>query len=144
MISCFDVARYFLALVDDDAGDSLSNLKLQKLTYYAQGFHLAFYDKPLFAERIEAWSHGPVVPDLYHALKQFGSAPVHLDGDFDLNKYSPEVIQLLDEVYAVYGQYSAVRLRNISHQEPPWLETPQGGVISESLMRDYFKTQISA
>ena len=41
MISCFNVARYFLAQVDEDAGDSLTNLKLQKLVYYAQGFHLA-------------------------------------------------------------------------------------------------------
>lgn len=143
MISCFDVARYFLALVDEDAGDSLSNLKLQKLTYYAQGFHLALYDEPLFPERIEAWAHGPVIPDLYHALKQFGSAPVQMDGDFDINKYTPKVRELLDEVYSVYGQFSAVRLRNISHQEPPWNGTPQGGAISEALMRDYFKTQIT-
>ena len=143
MISCFDVARYFLALVDEDAGDSLSNLKLQKLTYYAQGFHLAVYDEPLFPERIEAWAHGPVIPDLYHALKQFGSAPVQMDGDFNIDIYAPRVRELLDEVYSVYGQFSAVRLRNISHQEPPWAGTPQGGVISEAVMSDYFKTQLT-
>ena len=32
-----DVAGYFLASVDEDSGDNLSNLKLQKLLYYAQG-----------------------------------------------------------------------------------------------------------
>jgi len=143
MLSCFDVARYFLALVDEDAGDSLTNLKLQKLVYYAQGFYLALYDEPLFPERIEAWMHGPVVPDLYHALKQFGSEPVKLDWEVDPDRYTPEIMGLLDEVYSVYGQFSAVRLRNITHQEPPWKQTPNGHVIQLDLMKSYFKTQIT-
>lgn len=143
MLSCFDVARYFLALVDEDAGDSLTNLKLQKLCYYAQGFHLAIYDKPLFPERIEAWKHGPVVPELYHALKQFGAEPVQLDSEINWDKYQPEVRELLDEVYSVYGQYSAPRLRSITHQEPPWQQTPDGGIISHDLMKEYFKTQLT-
>ena len=62
MLSCYDVAQYFLAKSDEDAGDLMSNLKLQKLVYYAQGFALALFDKPLFSERIEAWIHGPVYP----------------------------------------------------------------------------------
>lgn len=143
MISCFDVARYFLAQVEEDAGDSITNLKLQKLVYYAQGFHLALYDEQLFPERIEAWKHGPVVPDLYHALKQFGADPVRLDGEFNPDNYTPKVRELLDEIYSVYGQYSALRLRSITHQEPPWRQTPDGETISLELMRDYFKTQIT-
>jgi uncharacterized phage-associated protein len=143
MISCFDVARYFLALVDEDAGDSLSNLKLQKLVYYAQGFHLAVFDEPLFAESIEAWTHGPVVPAMYHVFKGFGASPVKMNEELDQRKYSPQLRELLDEVYSVYGQFSAVRLRNITHEEPPWQQTPQGGTISHALMKEYFKTQIT-
>lgn len=30
-ISCFDVANYFLVLVDREAGDTITQLKLQKL-----------------------------------------------------------------------------------------------------------------
>lgn len=143
MISCFDAARYFLALVNADAGDSLSNLKLQKLVYYAQGFHLALFDVPLFAERIEAWQYGPVVPEMYHEFKKFGAGPVQMEGELDGDKYSAEVLSLLEEVYSVYGQFSAVRLMNITHQEPPWLQTSNGCEISLDLMRDYFKTQIT-
>ncbi|HSX79064.1 MAG TPA: type II toxin-antitoxin system antitoxin SocA domain-containing protein, partial [Candidatus Saccharimonadia bacterium] len=62
MLDCYDVAQYFLAKADEDAGDLMSNLKLQKLVYYAQGFALALLDKPLFPQCIEAWIHGPVVP----------------------------------------------------------------------------------
>jgi uncharacterized phage-associated protein len=50
MLNCDDVAKYFLAQASEDAGDLISNLKLQKLVYYAQGFHLALYDTPLFPE----------------------------------------------------------------------------------------------
>ena len=65
-LSCHDVAQYFLAQMDEDAGDLISNLKLQKLVYYAQGFALALHGRPLFRERVEAWTHGaPVVPELY-------------------------------------------------------------------------------
>ena len=66
------VARYFLALTDPDDND-VSNLKLQKLCYYAQGLCSAMRGAPLFVDRIEAWDHGPVVPTLYHEYKQHGS-----------------------------------------------------------------------
>ncbi|MGA8142178.1 MAG: type II toxin-antitoxin system antitoxin SocA domain-containing protein, partial [Desulfobaccales bacterium] len=76
MISCVDVAKYFLSLTDEESGELISNLKLQKLVYYAQGFHLVFYDTPLFSERIEAWTYGPVVPDLYHEYKSHGPCSI--------------------------------------------------------------------
>ena len=47
-LSCYDVAEYFLSKTDEEAGDVISNLKLQKLVYYAQGFSLAVNDEPLF------------------------------------------------------------------------------------------------
>ncbi|KJW07325.1 Panacea domain-containing protein [Orientia tsutsugamushi] len=59
LLSCFDVASYFLVLVDRAAGDVITQLKLQKLVYFAQGAHLALFDKPLFKEDIEAWENGP-------------------------------------------------------------------------------------
>ncbi len=144
MPSAIDVGKYFLAQVDDESGDSISNLKLQKLLYYAQGFHLAAYDRPLFPERIEAWVHGPVVPEVYRQLKRFGANPVVLPQDVDFQAvFTPDVRELLDEVYSVYGQFSAASLRNMSHSEPPWKQTAQGGTISHDLMREFFKTRIA-
>lgn len=42
--------------------------KLQKLTYYAQAWSLAWDGRPLFADRVEAWANGPVTRSLcgYH------------------------------------------------------------------------------
>ena len=133
------VAKYFISRVDEDAGDSISNLKLQKLLYYAQGFQLALTDTPLFPEQIRKWAHGPVVPQVYHEYKQFGSGPIPIEA-VDLNAYSAEERELLDEVQSVYGQFTASKLRNMTHQEPPWREAEDNGVISTETMRTFFKT----
>ncbi|MGY4490656.1 Panacea domain-containing protein [Pseudomonas sp. TE3610] len=145
MHSAFDVAQYFLAQTSEDAGDLVSNLKLQKLVYYAQGFSLALHGSPLFEEPIEAWLHGPVVPTLYQRYKSFGSGHIPHPEGFDLDCFSPPERELLDEVYEFYGQYSAWRLRQLTHDETPWKESYQSGsnqVISQSLMTRFFRTQI--
>jgi uncharacterized phage-associated protein len=142
MLSCHEVAKYFLTLVDEDAGDLISNLKLQKLVYYAQGFYLALYDRPLFPEPLEAWIHGPVVPELFHTYKTYGAGAIPSPNDVDFSRYDPLTREVLDEVYNVFGQFAAWKLRNLTHEEPPWENTPVGGEISYKAMRDYFKTQL--
>jgi uncharacterized phage-associated protein len=143
MISCHDVAAYFLSKVDEESGDSISNLKLQKLLYYAQGLHLAMHGKPLFPEQIEAWTHGPVVPACYHAFKQHGAEPISTPQGFDPASIPPEVAEFLDEVYEVYGQFSAWRLRDMTHEEAPWQSAAEtGGVISHESLREYFATRL--
>jgi uncharacterized phage-associated protein len=143
MMPARKVARYFLSKVDEDAGDAISNLKLQKLVYYAQAYHLAMYGEPLIPEQVEAWEHGPVVPDLYRSYKQHGSEPIPPPDDFDASEYDPRTRELLDEVYDVYGQYSAWKLRNMTHAERPWSEAygdgARGRVISHAAMRDFYK-----
>jgi len=143
-LTCFDIADYFLSFVDEEAGDSISNLKIQKLVYYAQGFHLALYDKPLFLEDIEAWAHGPVIPELYRKYKSYGSAGIEKPEDIDFSKYSDEVKELLNEIWNVYGQYSAWRLRELAHEEPPWQCAYEAGasIISHKKLAEYFKTQL--
>ena len=50
---------------DIKVGDSITNLKLQKLVYFAQRVSLALNNKALFQEEIQAWKHGSIVPELY-------------------------------------------------------------------------------
>ena len=57
-----EVADYSLGSVEPDSGDNLSNLKLQKLVAYAQGFHLAMKDRAIVrrADRsLGAWARDP-------------------------------------------------------------------------------------
>lgn len=152
MLSARDVARYFLSKVDEDSGDGISNLKLQKLVYYAQGYHLAMYGRPLFAERIEAWEHGPVVPELYRAYREHGSAPIPVPDGFELPREAfasaeehDRTKALLDEVYDVFGQYSAWKLRNMTHEEQPWKAAYRENAnreITHEALRDYYRDYV--
>lgn len=140
-----DVAKYFLAKSDEEAGDAITNLKLQKLVYYAQGFSLVLLNRPLFNEPIEAWTHGPVVSSLYDEYKKYGSNTIPIPTDVDFSTYSKEEKELMDEVYDVYGQYSAWRLREMTHEEPPWKDAyadSPGSVIPHDSMKRFFNTLV--
>ncbi|MDQ2731973.1 MAG: DUF4065 domain-containing protein [Armatimonadota bacterium] len=141
-MTCFDVADYFLATNRVDEGDLITNLKLQKLCYYAQGLYLALYDKPLFEETIEAWMHGPVIPELYHKYKVYGQKPIPPPEECDLSKCDADTLEVLEEVSNVYGQFSAWKLASLTHATPPYIMAGVNGVITPESMRSYFKTQL--
>ncbi len=115
-----DVARYLLAKQDADAGDTISNLKLQKLCYYAQGLSVAVRGEPLYREPVEAWLHGPVIPALYHEYKEYGSAGIPPVTNVDTEAFDLADRMILDDVHAYYGQFSGWRLRQMTHEEAPW------------------------
>ena len=143
MISAKNVAEFFLCQIDEEVGENITNLKLQKLVYYAQGFSLAINNVALFEDPILAWEHGPVVESLYHEYKQYGKAcalPIPYMADFSC--FDSKQVELLDEVYSVFGQFSPWKLRDMTHSERPWLETPKNGVIDLNLMKEFFKTQL--
>jgi uncharacterized phage-associated protein len=143
MAKAQDIAKYLLTLAQPDEGDLISNLKLQKLAYFAQGFGLVLNGAPLFPERIEAWEHGPVVPELYHSYKECGGGALPIPEGFDADAHlTKEEQSVLDEVWNVYGQFSAWKLRNMTHEEGPWVNTAKGAVISHEAMRAYFQTLI--
>lgn len=142
MVPADIVANYILSLSNPDVGDIISNLKLQKLLYYTQGFHLAIYDTPLFNENVVAWEHGPVVPEIYRRFKDFGSGAIEIPNELDINGLTQDQVGVIVEVYEVYGQFSAWKLANMTHNESPWVETPQNEVISHEILATYFKTQI--
>lgn len=136
------VADFLLTLTEPDVGDLVSNLKLQKLVYYCQGFYLALHGEPLFEEPIVAWQHGPVVEALYHEFKEHCSGAIPVPTDLDFSLYTDEQQEVMKEVYQVYGQFSAWRLRDMTHEESPWKETPQSQEITHSKLTSFFKTLV--
>lgn len=136
------VAKWFLAhnriASLEEGAEYISNLKLQKLLYYAQGSFLAVTGSPLFDDDIVAWEHGPVVKSVYQTYRKYGAEGIPFDEPFDMGKFSEEENALLTEVYDVFGQYSAWKLRNMTHEESPWKETQRNEVISQEKIKDYF------
>ena len=117
-----DVARFLLASTDPEDND-ISNLKLQKLCYYAQGILSAMRGKALFSDTVEAWDHGPVVPNLYHRYKIYGAAPIPAVNDFDESVLDDKDRAALRDIFDYYAQFSPWRLRNMTHDELPWVES---------------------
>ena len=89
------VADYLLALADE-RGDEVNNLKLNKLLYYAQAWHLGRYGEPLFPEKFQAWSTGPIIPALYWKYKPWSIRHIAEHGDPPV--FSDAVTRLLAEV----------------------------------------------
>lgn len=147
-----DVANFFLMYASkDEEAELITNLKLQKLVYYAQGFHLAIFDKILFGEKVMAWRHGPVVQELYNTYKCHGGGQIPLppDAEKSIDKFTEEQRELLSDIYQTYGQYTAWRLRDMTHEEAPWLEADRKRKnlddnieITKEALKDFFKTRL--
>ena len=145
MVNAATVARYIIRFFQE-AGDPISNLKLQKLLYYCQGWHLAVRGTPLFTDRLEAWVHGPVQPGVYGAYKHNRWSAI--TEDVAEAVLSADEKSIVDEVLSVYGADSGYELELRTHNESPWIEA-RGGVpndqestalISTQSMTAYFRT----
>lgn len=134
------VAEWLLRYAEIVGCDDLSNLKLQKLLYYAQSAHLAeFNGEPLFTEPILAWEHGPVVASIWRKYRQYGNAPLSPNKDIDLSGVFDKVDETeLAQVFELFGKYSPWSLRNMTHEEAPWKNTPINHQISMDAMREFF------
>jgi uncharacterized phage-associated protein len=146
MYTAKQVAEYFLAKVDEDEGDLISNLKLQKLCYYAQGVGAAVRGDPMFPEEIRAWLHGPVVPDLYREYRHHGSNAIPAVNNLDLSVFDEGDRMILDDVYSFFGQYTASRLRQMTHEEAPWKDAyiqDANELITVEALRSYFSNEVN-
>ncbi|MBF2037033.1 MAG: DUF4065 domain-containing protein [Leptolyngbyaceae cyanobacterium T60_A2020_046] len=121
MIDCLSIARYFIMKACEDGMEAeITNMKVQKLLYYAQSLHLALYDEPLFEEEIQAWRYGPVCPPAYHFYSKFEAEQLPIPLPESLPIFSPAQKALLEEVWAYFGGYHAYRLSDMTHLEFPW------------------------
>ncbi len=136
------IADWFLAYnqlqVGEDGAELISNLKLQKLLYYAQGSYLGITGEKLFDEPILAWKHGPVVESIYYRYRDYGYHGIQPEEGFALPDIDKDTEAILESVYASFGQFSAWKLRDMTHEEDPWKETPQSSEISTKSIKKYF------
>ena len=138
-----EIAKKIIAKTDTEHGDTISNLKLQKMLYYMQGFHLAFFGTPLFEEEIKAWQYGPVVPSVYEEYKRYESKAIDLP-EGPVIELTEDEEAVFDNVYDEYNQFSAVALMKMTHEESPWRSTEIRQVIDKEKIKQFFNTQIVA
>jgi uncharacterized phage-associated protein len=150
MNTAHEISDWILSKIDIEAGDSISPLKLQKILYYCQAWHLTIFKKPVFDERIEAWAKGPVVPSQY---KRFAETPIYdsiriTNIELHIPKLDKNTEELLIEVINLYGERSASYLENLTHSENPWIEArgnlephrKSSAEISHKSMIDFYST----
>ena len=155
-ISTIDVqllADYILA-----TKGAMSHLKLQKLLYYCEAYHLAYFDTSLINENFEAWVHGPVCRNVFNALKN--KSLLHSDIGFD-GSYTPvdivkcvlssDQISLMSEVINQLSTWSGIQLEASTNSELPCLEARIGigsgdkssRVISKETMKNFYKKELN-
>lgn len=115
-----DIIKYYLNKVDEESGEVITHLKLQKLLYYTQAWYMAYYREPLINDRFQAWIHGPVIPRIYEQFKWHGYNPIPKVSEIKLDIYNHVVMSILEMVWVVYGKYEAKYLERLTHSEDPW------------------------
>ena len=150
------VTNYVIARIAEDKY-SLSLLKLQKILYYIQAWHLVYFDGvPMFENDFQAWVHGPVCREVYDrfninhrlydnvTLSDIGDSP-------DVSEVTEQDIDFINAVLDVYAKYSGAQLEQLTHSERPWLEargnlSPAAhceNIISRVTMRNHYSARVS-
>lgn len=142
------VSDYLVSKGRKRTGEAMTQLSLQKMLYFSQGWHLAIRSESLFTEEVRAWRHGPVVREIYSRFRHYGDREIGEEAmltqpDAILSKATME---FLDRIWDSYSGYTAPQLVGLTHREGPW-KTVRGPLgkdadsddpIPEELMIEYF------
>lgn len=143
------IADYVIINLTQEDEHSLINLKLQKLLYYIQAWHLGIYKSHFFKGNFQAWAHGPVNIDIYDRFKSsknlysFITVRDIIKNDLDIEK---DDIAYINWILENYAPFSGVELEHMTHNETPWIsargDTPPlhkcTNVISDDSMISYY------
>jgi len=144
MLKVCDIAEYIL-----QKQGPMSAMKLQKLVYYSQAFSLALDDQPLFKEDFEAWTYGPVCRELYEQHRGVFLVSAVKE---NLKEIPEKQRSRINDALKKYGSFDGVRLSEITHAEPPWVEArkrhhPTSGlcreVITQESMKQFYRNDLS-
>lgn len=141
-MKAIDIAYYVIEKYNE-RGVEISNLKLQKIMYYIQGYFYKDLKISAFDEEIFNWPYGPVVPDVYFEFSVFGSLPIYLDEkakEETLNiKFNRDHKKVIDRVVACCNDKKASQLVEMTHSETPWKSTSKSKVIPQRIIEEYFE-----
>lgn len=154
----------FVILYCHNLGVNISPLKLQKLLYYIQSWHITKFDKNiLFDELPEAWVNGPVYRSVYNQYKDKFFRNEAINNELEESGLSEKTMQVsnslglseekvefITAVLNVYASMSDEKLVLLTHNEEPWNNARQGlspiarstNKISPEIIYDYYNKRI--
>jgi uncharacterized phage-associated protein len=152
-----DLADYVIAKLPD-----ISSLKLQKLLYYIESWHLAILEESLIDSEFEAWLHGPVIRSVFAKYKSKGyflydPIPNNQTVASDIvqkmeSNLLPDQIELISDVLSEYGSKSDYHLECLTHSEKPWIEARKGvepgeastNKLSTETIKQFYKQRLDS
>lgn len=155
MYKAMDVACAIVNFANE-IGHPISNLKLQKILYFVQGYYMQMKRVPFFDDEIEAWPYGPVVLNVYEQFQQYGANFIPStygystfsfeDLEFKENQYtesvfSKEDLSFIKSVVKKLNKYTASQLVTITHAQDPWKNAIKHGnrtIINKNSISEYF------
>lgn len=147
--------------------NDISHLKLQKILYFIEAHYLVEHGRSLIAEQFEKWKLGPVVPEVYHEYKTFGSRPITRvpsihsikyieekdDFEFSVKKFDPDSVEIktcdktfIERITDLYIEEDAYDLVEKTHKHKLWerekskiMDGERGLIYDKEEMLQYFR-----
>jgi uncharacterized phage-associated protein len=130
----FDIAKYILGKLG-----RMPALKLQRLLYYCQAWHVTWTDEKLFKEPIysRTCQGGVVIDEIKYVCEgKFEVGPGDISGAYE--GLTERQLTSIDATLDYYGDKPTQWLWDLIQMEDPWKKTKDGDVISTELMEDYY------
>lgn len=136
MINVLSLSNHIISRFEEK-NQIITNLKLQKILYYVQGYFFRKFDKEAFPEEIYCWQYGPVVPIAYYEYNIFGSKPLT-----SVNGYAIELTleesEVIEKIIAKCQKIASSSLVDKTHSETPWKNAFSGQIITKQAIKKYF------
>lgn len=114
------VAKALNNLYIQSFGQSMDEMKMHKLMYFAQRESLIVDNMPLFNDEFKGWKYGPVLKKIRYEFRKNNPFEKVLDN------VSPNTLNILKQVIKRYGNISSWTLSAITHDEFSWKFSREG------------------
>ena len=116
----------------------ITNLRLQKILYYVQGYSYCRNQEPIFEDEIYRWPYGPVVPEVYYEYCINGSDEITENESNSDDKICYQTRSLIEKVCNACKDYGSFELVKKTHYEDPWKNAKDRSIISKNATQSYF------
>ena len=132
--SAVEVAKIVMKY-SKEHGLEYSNLRVQKLLYFVQAYFIVALKKVCFNESILAWEYGPVVREVYDAIK---NEEINLEEELFTHNISQEDKNIIENLVQNYKNKSTWELVEITYRQDTWVKAYPNNVITPKSIGDYF------